>query len=90
MQGSPKDGEGQALALTTPFLSHPAAAGLLCLLLGVAVVSLHYAQPRALRIFLNQSVKDCGSHVRGRSPLTLNNELWEQLGASDLIISTNL
>ncbi|KAI5129340.1 dual oxidase maturation factor 2 [Manis pentadactyla] len=66
------------------------ATGLLCLLLGVAVVSLHYARPRALRIFLNQGVKDCGSQMRGRSPLTLNNELWEQLGASDLIISTSL
>ncbi|KAK2493031.1 hypothetical protein MC885_010886 [Smutsia gigantea] len=65
------------------------AAGLLCLLLGVAVVSLHYARPRALHIFLNQGIKDRGSQ-RGRSPLVLNNQLREQFGASDLIISTNL
>ncbi|XP_007534168.1 dual oxidase maturation factor 2 isoform X2 [Erinaceus europaeus] len=66
------------------------ATGILCLLLGGAVVGFHYLRPRALRIFLDQSVKDCGSQAKGGSPLVLSNPLHQKLGASDLTISTNL
>ncbi|XP_014702541.2 dual oxidase maturation factor 2 [Equus asinus] len=66
------------------------ATGILCLLLGGAVVSLHYARLSALRTFLDQSVKDYGSPAKGSSPLILKNPLHKQFGASDLTISTNL
>ncbi|XP_004408737.1 PREDICTED: dual oxidase maturation factor 2 [Odobenus rosmarus divergens] len=66
------------------------ATGILCLLLGVAVVSLHYSRPSALRTFLDGSVKDCGSQAKGNLPLILNNPLHEQFGALDLTTSTNL
>lgn len=88
------DGAGQAGfcpgALTAPFPSVHAAAGILCLLLGGAVVSLHYARLSALRTFLDQSVKNYGSPAKGSSPLILKNPLHKQFGASDLTISTNL
>lgn len=67
-----------------------AAAGILCLLLGVAVVSLHYSRPGALRTFLDRSVKDYGNQVKGSLPLILNNPLHKQFGALDFTISTNL
>ncbi|XP_038298132.1 dual oxidase maturation factor 2 isoform X2 [Canis aureus] len=66
------------------------ATGILCLLLGVAVVSLHYSRPSALRTFLDQSVKNYGSQVKGSLPLILNNPLHKQFGALDLTTSTNL
>lgn len=66
------------------------ATGILCLLLGGAVVSLHYARLSALRTFLDQSVKDYGSPAKGSSPLILKNPLHKQFGASDLTISTKL
>uniref|UniRef100_A0A4X1VAD4 Dual oxidase maturation factor 2 n=1 Tax=Sus scrofa TaxID=9823 RepID=A0A4X1VAD4_PIG len=66
------------------------ATGILCLLLGAAVVSLHYARPSALRTFLEGSIKDCDSQAKGSSPLILNNPLHKQSGTSDLTISTNL
>nr|XP_006201800.1 dual oxidase maturation factor 2 [Vicugna pacos] len=66
------------------------ATGILCLLLGVAVVSLQYARPSALRIFLDGSVKDCDSQAKRSSPLVLNNPLHKQFGALDLTMSTNL
>lgn len=66
------------------------ATGILCLLLGVAVVSLQYARPSALRTFLDGSVKDCDSQEKRSSPLILNNPLHKQFGALDLTMSTNL
>ncbi|XP_006778053.1 PREDICTED: dual oxidase maturation factor 2 [Myotis davidii] len=66
------------------------ATGILCLLLGGAVVGLHYAKPSALRIFLDGSVKNCGNQARGGSPLSLSNPYYKQFGASDATISTNL
>ncbi|XP_008682214.1 dual oxidase maturation factor 2 [Ursus americanus] len=66
------------------------ATGILCLLLGVAVVSLHYSRPGALRTFLDRSVKDYGNQVKGSLPLILNNPLHKQFGALDFTISTNL
>lgn len=66
------------------------ATGILCLLLGGAVVSLHYTLPSALRSFLDRSVKDCGDQERGSSPLNLNNPLHKKFGSSDLTISTHL
>ncbi|KAM8780812.1 dual oxidase maturation factor 2 [Rhynchonycteris naso] len=66
------------------------ATGVLCLFLGGAVVSLHYARPSALRAFLDRSVKNCGNQARGDSPLHLNNPLHKQFGTSDLTVSTNL
>lgn len=77
-------------ALTAPSPGACAAAGLLCLLLGAAVVSLHYALPSALRTFLDPSVKDCGNHARGSSPLNFSNSLHKPFGASDVTVSTNL
>ena len=82
-------------ALTAPF-THPqprpdcAVAGVLCLLLGAAVLSLHYARPSALRLFLEGSVKDLESPTKGSSPLILSNPLHKQFGALDLTMSTNL
>ncbi|XP_068820216.1 dual oxidase maturation factor 2 [Capricornis sumatraensis] len=66
------------------------ATGVLCLLLGAAVLSLHYARPSALRLFLEGSVKDLESPAKGSSPLVLSNPLHKQFRASDLTISTNL
>nr|XP_026247889.1 dual oxidase maturation factor 2 [Urocitellus parryii] len=66
------------------------ATGILCLLLGGAVVILHYAGPNALRIFLDQSVRDCSGQEKRRSPLVLNNPLHKQFGAPNLSITTNL
>ncbi|KAJ8776915.1 hypothetical protein J1605_015092 [Eschrichtius robustus] len=66
------------------------ATGILCLLLGVAVLSLHYARPSALRTFLDGSGKGLESQAKGSSPLILNNPLHKQFWASDLTISTNL
>lgn len=76
--------------LTAPLTPNCAPAGILCLLLGAAVVSLHYARPSALRTFLEGSIKDCDSQAKGSSPLILNNPLHKQSGTSDLTISTNL
>ena len=76
--------------LNAPFSCVCAAAGILCLVLGGAVVSLHYARPSALRTFLDQSVENCGNQARGGSPLNFSNPVHKQCGASDLIISTNL
>ncbi|XP_019524221.1 PREDICTED: dual oxidase maturation factor 2 [Hipposideros armiger] len=66
------------------------ATGVLCLLLGGAVVSLHYARPSALRTFLDLNVKDCSNQARGGSPLNFHNPIHKQFGASDFTISTNL
>lgn len=66
------------------------ATGVLCLLLGGAVVSLHYSRPRALRTFLDLSVKDYGSQAKGNLHLILSNPLPKQFGALDLTTSTNL
>ncbi|XP_058915407.1 dual oxidase maturation factor 2 [Kogia breviceps] len=66
------------------------ATGILCLLLGVAVLRLHYARPSALRTLLDGSVKGLESQAKGSSPLILNNPLHKQFWASDLNISTNL
>lgn len=66
------------------------ATGVLCFLLGGAVVGLHYARPRALRTFLDRSDKNCGNQARGDSPLNLNHPLCKQLGVSESTISTKL
>ncbi|XP_023602308.1 dual oxidase maturation factor 2 [Myotis lucifugus] len=66
------------------------ATGVLCLLLGGAVVGLHYAKPSALRTFLDGSVKNFGNQPRGGSPLGLNNPSYKQFSASEATISTNL
>ncbi|XP_004281311.1 dual oxidase maturation factor 2 [Orcinus orca] len=66
------------------------ATGILCLLLGVAVLSLHYARTSALRTFLDGSVKGLESQAKGSSSLILNNPLHKQFWGSDLTISTNL
>lgn len=94
VRGGPRRWKGQSgfcpAALTAPSPCVCAAAGVLCLLLGGAVVSLHYALPNALRTFLDPSVKDCGNHARGSSLLHFSNSLHKQFGASDVTISTNL
>ncbi|XP_012504685.1 PREDICTED: dual oxidase maturation factor 2 [Propithecus coquereli] len=66
------------------------ATGILCLLLGGAVVSLHYARPSALRAFLDQSLKDSSSQGREGSPLVLKNPLHKQSALPDLQVTTNL
>ncbi|XP_007467077.1 PREDICTED: dual oxidase maturation factor 2 [Lipotes vexillifer] len=66
------------------------ATGILCLLLGVAVLSLHYTRTSALHTFLDGSVKGLESQAKGSSPLILNNPLHKQFWGSDLTISTNL
>ncbi|XP_045384184.1 dual oxidase maturation factor 2 [Lemur catta] len=66
------------------------ATGVLCLLLGGAVVSLHYARPSALRAFLDQSLKDSSSPGREGFSLVLKNPLHKQSGLPDLHITTNL
>ncbi|ELV09793.1 dual oxidase maturation factor 2 [Tupaia chinensis] len=66
------------------------ATGILCLLLGGAVVSLHYARPSALRTFLDRSVKDHSSQAKEGSPLVLSNPLHTQPGAQGLRITTDL
>ena len=66
------------------------ATGVLCLLLGGAVVSLHYTLPSALRTLLDRSVKDCGNQEKEGSPLNFNNPLHKKFGASDLTMSTHL
>lgn len=65
-------------------------AGILSLLLGGAVVILHYTRPSALRTFLDQSVKDCSDQAKGNSPLILNNPHHEQFRTPDLNITTIL
>ncbi|XP_004709550.1 dual oxidase maturation factor 2 [Echinops telfairi] len=66
------------------------ATGLLCLLLGGAVVSLHYARPNALRIFLDRSSKGGDGQGRGGSPLVLSNPLHNPSGDPGFKMSTNL
>uniref|UniRef100_A0A8C9ADN5 Dual oxidase maturation factor 2 n=1 Tax=Prolemur simus TaxID=1328070 RepID=A0A8C9ADN5_PROSS len=66
------------------------ATGVLCLLLGGAVMSLHYARPSALRAFLDQSLKDSSSQGREGSSLVLKNPLHKQSRLPDLHITTNL
>ncbi|XP_070260875.1 dual oxidase maturation factor 2 [Myotis yumanensis] len=66
------------------------ATGVLCLLLGGAVVGLHYAKPSALRTFLDGSGKNFGNQARGGSPLGLNNPSYKQFEAMATTISTNL
>ncbi|XP_069316699.1 dual oxidase maturation factor 2 [Eulemur rufifrons] len=66
------------------------ATGILCLLLGGAVMSLHYARPSALRAFLDHSLKDSSSQGREGSLLVLKNPLHKQSGLPDLDITTNL
>ncbi|XP_076983868.1 dual oxidase maturation factor 2 [Tamandua tetradactyla] len=63
------------------------AIGILCLLLGGAVVSLHYARPGALRTFLDQSVKDYPGQMRGGPALVLSNPLHKQSEAQDLNVT---
>ncbi|TEA28762.1 hypothetical protein DBR06_SOUSAS24510019 [Sousa chinensis] len=77
-------------ALTALFTRDCANTGILCLLLGVAVLSLHYARTSALRTFLDGSVKGLESQAKGSSSLILNNPLHKQFWGSDLTISTNL
>lgn len=64
--------------------------GILCLLLGGAVVLLHYAWPSALRAVLDQSAPDYGGQARAGSPLILNNPLHQQFAAPDLTLTTKL
>ncbi|XP_008060849.1 dual oxidase maturation factor 2 [Carlito syrichta] len=66
------------------------ATGILCLLLGAAVVCLHYARPSALRTLLDQSAEDSRNQAKGGAPLILNNPLYKQAGCSDLSTTTNL
>lgn len=79
-----------APASLTPSVFPPSGAGILSLLLGGAVVILHYTRPSALRTFLDQSVKDCSNQPKGNSPLILNNPQHEQFKTSDLNITTLL
>ncbi|XP_004609857.1 dual oxidase maturation factor 2 [Sorex araneus] len=65
------------------------ATGILCLLLGVAVASLHYLRPGALRIFLDQSLKDCGDYTKGGFPPVLSNPFHKPLEPA-VITSTKL
>ncbi|XP_006883007.1 PREDICTED: dual oxidase maturation factor 2 [Elephantulus edwardii] len=65
------------------------ATGILCLLLGGAVVSLHYTRPRALQTFLDLSGKDHEGQARGDS-LILNNPLHKQSEDPDLSMTTHL
>ncbi|XP_004466823.1 dual oxidase maturation factor 2 [Dasypus novemcinctus] len=57
------------------------ATGVLCLFLGGILVTLHCARPSALRIFLDQSGKDCCGQARGGSPLVLSSAPHTQSGA---------
>ncbi|XP_008581319.1 PREDICTED: dual oxidase maturation factor 2 [Galeopterus variegatus] len=66
------------------------ATGILCLLLGGAVVSLHYARPSALRILLYRRVKNRSRQARGASPFVLDNPLHRRCGAPHLKLSTNI
>ncbi|XP_075387735.1 dual oxidase maturation factor 2 [Tenrec ecaudatus] len=66
------------------------ATGLLCLLLGGAVVSLHYARPNALRIFLDRSSKGGDGQGRGGSPLVLSNPLHSPSEDLGFKMTTNL
>ncbi|XP_007933502.1 dual oxidase maturation factor 2 [Orycteropus afer afer] len=66
------------------------ATGILCLFLGGAVVSLHYAQPSALRTFLDQSGKNREDQAKGRSLLIVNSPLHEQFEDPNLEIITKL
>lgn len=88
----PIDGVGRpgSGALTALFTRDCANTGILCLLLGVAVLSLHYARTSALRTFLDGSVKGLESQAKRSSSLILNNPLHKQFWGSDLTISTNL
>lgn len=66
------------------------ATGVLCLLLGGAVASLHYLRPSALRIFLDQSLKDRSSgYTRGGSSLVIDNPQHRPIG-QEVLTSTNL
>ncbi|XP_004578173.1 dual oxidase maturation factor 2 [Ochotona princeps] len=66
------------------------ATGILCLLLGCAVVCAHYTSPSALRIFLDIEDNDCGAPVKGGAPLLLNNPLHKQFAPPDFSVTTNL
>lgn len=66
------------------------ATGILCLLLGTAVASLHYIRPGALRIFLDQSLQDCGDPPKGGSSLIINNPLHTPVGPVVDFSSTSL
>ncbi|XP_006831759.1 PREDICTED: dual oxidase maturation factor 2 [Chrysochloris asiatica] len=66
------------------------ATGILCLLLGGVVVILHYMRPSALRIFLDQSIKEREGQTRWESPLILSNPLHQQPDVPDLEMTTNL
>ncbi|KAK7814695.1 hypothetical protein U0070_018019 [Myodes glareolus] len=66
------------------------ATGILSLLLGAAVVILHYTWPSALRSFLDQSGKDCSSQAKGKLPLILDNPQHRQFENPDLNITTVL
>ncbi|KAM7327446.1 dual oxidase maturation factor 2 [Alexandromys fortis] len=66
------------------------ATGILSLLLGAAVVILHYTWPSALRSFLDQSGNDCISQAKGKSLLILDNPQHKQFESPDLNITTVL
>ncbi|XP_004639130.1 dual oxidase maturation factor 2 [Octodon degus] len=66
------------------------ATGILCLLLGGAVVLLHYAWPSGLRAVLDQSSPDCGTQARAGSSLILSNPLNQQFAPPDSKITTKL
>ncbi|KAM9646707.1 dual oxidase maturation factor 2 [Trichechus inunguis] len=66
------------------------AIGILCLLLGGAVVGFHYARPSALLIFLDRSDKDPAGQARGGSPLILSSPVHKQSEDPDSQIITHL
>ncbi|XP_008267290.3 dual oxidase maturation factor 2 [Oryctolagus cuniculus] len=67
------------------------ATGILCLLLGGAVVCAHYAAPSALRTFLDLRDLDySGLEKEGGAPLFLSNALDKQFQPPDFSITTNL
>lgn len=86
---APDDGE-ESLHPLTPFVFPSSGAGILSLLLGAAVVILHYTWPSALRSFLDQSGKDCSSQAKGKLPLILDNPQHKQFENPDLNITTVL
>ncbi|XP_021117354.1 dual oxidase maturation factor 2 isoform X2 [Heterocephalus glaber] len=66
------------------------ATGILCLLLGAAVVLLHYAWPSSLRAVLDQSAPDCCGLATAGSPVILSNPLHPQFAPPDFKITTKL
>lgn len=84
-----KSCQGEPASLT-PSVFPRSGAGILSLLLGGAVVILHYTRPSALRSFLDQSVKDCSNQAKGNSPLILDNLHHEKFKTPDFNISTLL